>query len=40
MERPTKLTIESKPPEKSPYTKVFNVIDFLLTDILECCREI
>jgi hypothetical protein len=23
--RPVKLTIESRPPEKSPYTKVFNV---------------
>lgn len=23
--RPVKLTIESKPPEKSPYTKIFNV---------------
>lgn len=23
--KPAKLTIESRPPEKSPYTKVFNV---------------
>lgn len=31
--RPVKLTIESRPPEKSPYTKIVNVITLSINDL-------
>lgn len=38
-DKPVKLNIVSKPPEKSPYTKVFNVI-FTELICIENCREV
>lgn len=38
--KPIKLNIESRPPEKSPYEKIFNVSVHKVSHFLEYCREI